>query len=438
MNLKFSLILKTLFTLLVLTTSQTILAQGTYTPTQENLEARQWFKDAKFGMFIHWGVYSTLGRGEWVMEVDKMSIKNYEKLPSFFNPTQFDAKEWVKLAKDAGMKYITITSRHHDGFSMFDSKLTNYDIVDATTYKKDPLKMLAEECQKEGIKLFFYYSHLDWHHPDYYPRGSTGHAAGRPDKGNWQNYVDFMNGQLTELLTNYGPIAGIWFDGWWDNKGADWQFVKQYQMIHKLQPQALIGNNHHQAPFPGEDFQMFERDLPGHNTAGYSGESEIGNLPLETCETINNTWGFNIQDDKYKSVKSIVHYLVKAAGYDANFLLNIGPMPNGKIQKEFTDTLQAVGKWLDIYGETIYGTRKGPIEPHSWGVTTSKENKVYLHILNRQDEALLLPAFGKKVKSARIFKDKSPVKIIETKEGIILKLPKKEDKEYDLVIELEM
>lgn len=438
MNLKFSLILKTLFTLLVLTTSQTIFAQETYTPTKENLEARQWFKDAKFGMFIHWGVYSTLGRGEWVMEVDKMSIKNYEKLPSFFNPTQFDAKEWVKLAKDAGMKYITITSRHHDGFSMFDSKLTNYDIVDATPYKKDPLKMLAEECQKEGIKLFFYYSHLDWHHPDYYPRGSTGHSAGRPDKGNWQNYVDFMNGQLTELLTNYGPIAGLWFDGWWDNKDADWQFVNQYQMIHKLQPQALIGNNHHQAPFPGEDFQMFERDLPGHNTSGYSGESEIGNLPLETCETINNTWGFNIQDDKYKSVKSIVHYLVKAAGYDANFLLNIGPMPNGKIQKEFTDTLQAVGKWLDNYGETIYGTRKGPIEPHSWGVTTSKENKVYLHILNRQDEALLLPAFGKKVKSARIFKDKSPVKIIETKEGIILKLPKKEDKEYDLVIELEM
>jgi alpha-L-fucosidase len=241
-------------------------SQSTYTPTKENLEAREWFQNSKFGMFIHWGVYSTLANGEWVMETEKIPIHKYEKLPAFFNPTEFNPQEWVRLAKETGMKYITITSRHHDGFSMFDSKASDYNIVNKTPYKRDVLKALADECQKEGIKLFFYYSHLDWHHPDYYPLGNTGHSAGREAKGNWNNYLNFMNTQLTELLTNYGPIGGIWFDGWWDNKKADWQIEKQYQLIHKLQPQALIGNNHHQAPIPGEDFQMFEKDLPGHNT----------------------------------------------------------------------------------------------------------------------------------------------------------------------------
>lgn len=433
-----SVILQLLFFIIVNSLSPRLVAQEKYTPTKENLEAREWFQNARFGMFIHWGVYSELGRGEWVMEVEKISIKNYEKLPGFFNPTEFDAKEWVRLAKESGMKYITITSRHHDGFSMFDSKVTNYDIMDATPYKKDPLKMLAEECHKEGIKLFFYYSHLDWHHPDYYPLGNTGHSSGRSEKGNWRNYLDFMNAQLTELLTNYGPVAGIWFDGWWDKKEADWQFGKQYELIHKLRPQTLIGNNHHQAPFPGEDFQMFERDLPGHNSAGYSADAKIGSLPLETCETINNTWGFNLQDNNFKSVKNIIHYLVKASGYNANFLLNIGPMPNGKIQPEFSDTLRQVGKWLEKNGETIYGTREGPVKPNTWGVSTARDNKVFLHILNFHDELFFLPSLKHKIKSVKFFEDKSPVEMTKTKEGMIFKLPKEKLENYDLILELEL
>ena len=192
-----------------------------YSPTKENLEAREWFQNAKFGLFIHWGVYSVLGDGEWVMQNQNISIKDYEKLPTFFNPIDFNPKEWVKMAKESGMKYITITSRHHDGFSMFKTKANDYNIVNATPFKKDILKMLAEECHKEGIKLFFYYSLLDWHNDDYFPRGRTGNGIKGRKEGDWTNYINFMKIQLTELLTNYGEIAGIWFDGHWDQKEWD-------------------------------------------------------------------------------------------------------------------------------------------------------------------------------------------------------------------------
>ena len=204
------------------------LAAPEYNPAPENLAARQWFHDARFGMFIHWGVYSVPGRGEWVMNNEKIPISEYEKFAPQFNPTKFNAAEWVSIAKQAGMKYITITSKHHDGFAMFDTKQNKWNIVDATPYGKDPLKMLADECHSQGIKLFFYHSQLDWHNPDYYPRGRTGQTSGRPDSGDWNNYLDFMDAQLTELLTNYGPIGGIWFDGMWDKPDADWRLERTY------------------------------------------------------------------------------------------------------------------------------------------------------------------------------------------------------------------
>src|SRR5574341_1167572 len=205
-------------------------AQSQYQPTKENLGARRWFQDAKFGLFVHWGVYSVLADGEWVMNNKKIPISEYERLPERFNPTEFDPAEWVALVKAAGMKYITITSKHHDGFAMFDSKISDWDIVDRTPYKKDVLKMLADECQKQGIKLFFYYSQLDWHHPDYFPRGRTGVGyTGRPESGEWFRYIDYMDGQLKELLTNYGPIGGIWFDGMWDKPQADWRLAQTYK-----------------------------------------------------------------------------------------------------------------------------------------------------------------------------------------------------------------
>src|SRR5580765_4002141 len=258
---------------LVLICVPSTFGQSNYQPSPENLQARREFQDMKFGMFIHWGVYSVLGNGEWILHERHLKLDEYNRLPVFFDPEKFDAHAWVSLAKAAGMKYITITSRHHDGFAMFDSKVSDWNIVARTPYKKDPLKMLADECHKQGIKLFFYHSQLDWHSPDYYPRGRTGQTAGRPESGDFNHYLDFMDSQLSELLTNYGEVGGIWFDGWWDKPDADWRLPKTYGLIHRLQPAALIGSNHHRLPFDGEDFQMFEKDLPGGHTAEFNADA---------------------------------------------------------------------------------------------------------------------------------------------------------------------
>ena len=412
-------------------------AQEKYVPSQENLTNREWFRDAKFGMFIHWGIYSMLADGEWVLTNKSLNEAEYQKLADGFYPSKFNADEWVRIAKDAGMKYICFTSRHHDGFSMFDTKQSDYNIVKATPFKRDVIKELAEACQKHGLKLFFYYSHIDWHRPDYYPWGRTGRNTGRTPSGTWEDYLKFMDAQLTELLTNYGPIGGIWFDGWWDHDqdpGFDWQLPEQYAMIHRLQPACLIGNNHHQVPFAGEDIQIFERDLPGENNAGLSGQ-DISRLPLETCETMNGMWGYKIVDQNYKSVKTLIHYLVKAAGRNANLLMNIGPQPNGELPAAALERLKAIGEWTKQYGETIYGTRGGDISPRDWGVTTRKGDKLYVHILNLPDKGLFLPLTTGKVKSAVVFKDRKPVKFSQDKNGVVLELAEV-PAELDYVIEL--
>lgn len=420
--------------------------QKDYKPTKENLEARKWFQEAKFGMFIHWGVYSILGDGEWVMNTQNIPIKAYEKLPTFFNPTGYDAEAWVKMAKDAGMKYITITSRHHDGFSMFDTKANNYDIVDGTPYGKDVLKQLADACHKEGIKLFFYYSLLDWHNDDYFPRGRTGNDIAGRGAGEWDNYIAFMKTQLTELLTNYGEIAGIWFDGHWDQKlwdgerfGAlqvDWHYDEIYKLIHDLQPQCLIGNNHHLATIEGEDFQMFEKDLPGKNTTGFgTSASDIGKLPMEVCETINGSWGFNLQDRQHKSKEELIHYIVKAAGYGSNLLLNVGPMPNGKIQDEHQESLSEVGKWMKQNGATIYGTMAGPISPSEKMATTQKGKTIYLHILDGSQK-VFLEDFGAKIKDVKLFSDQSKLTFQQNAFGLFLQVPQNKMDAVDTIVEI--
>lgn len=419
-------------------------AQSSYQPAPENLRARQEFQDAKFGMFIHWGVYSVLGDGEWVFHNHKLTVHEYERLPKFFDPEKFDANAWVSLAKAAGMKYITITSRHHDGFAMFDSKVSDWNIVQRTAYGNDPLKMLADEAHRQGIKLFFYYSQLDWHNPDYFPRGATERDNGewhngRPDHGNWNSYLDdYMDGQLRELLTNYGPIGGIWFDGMWDKPDADWHLAKTYALIHQLQPAALIIPNHHQTPKPGEDVQTFERDLPGQNTAGFNTKVVSTQLPLESCNTLNASWGFNIGDDHYKSPEEVERMLVEAAGNNSNLLLNIGPMPNGEIQDEFVTRLRAVGEWLSRHGESIYGTRGGPIAPADWGVTTQKAGQIYVHVLHWKGRLLALPAVQETISSAQSFPDGVPVDFHQSGDGVVLKLPEPKTDEVDRVVVLSL
>jgi alpha-L-fucosidase len=386
------------------------------------LAAREWFRDARFGMFIHWGVYSLLGQGEWVMQNQSIPVPTYEWLASTFDPVKFDAHAWVSLAKAAGAKYITITARHHDGFSMFATKTTRYDVVDWTPFARDPLKALADECHAQGIALFFYYSQLDWHHPDYWPRGRTGLKTGRPEGGDWNRYVDFMNAQLTELLTNYGPIGGIWFDGMWDKPDADWQLARTYALIHRLQPAALIVPNHHLAPRPGEDVQTFEKDLPGGNSAGFNTKT-IGALPLETSETMNDSWGFNITDTHFKSTDDLIRFLVRAAGNDANLLLNIGPRPDGTIQSEFEDRLRAIGEWLGRFGTSIYATRGGPITPRNWGVTTQRGDSIFVHVLDWRDSELALPALSSRVEHANMLGTGAVVPFAQSDGGVTLTLP---------------
>ena len=433
--------------LVMLILMQSTIAQE-YTPTQENLEARKWFQEAKFGLFIHWGVYSLLGDGEWVMNNQNIPIDTYEKLPTFFNPTAYDADEWVRMAKDAGMKYITITSRHHDGFSMFDSQATDYTIVKKTPYGKDVLKQLAEACRKADIKLFFYYSLLDWHHDDYFPRGRTGKGIkGRAATGDWEKYIAFMKAQLTELLTNYGDIAGIWFDGHWDQKEWDgkrfgelkvnWHYDEIYKLIHELQPQCLIGNNHHIAPISGEDFQMFEKDLPGKNTTGFgTNASDIGKLPTEVCETINGSWGFNIHDKAHKSEKELIQYIVKAAGYGSNLLLNVGPMPNGEIQPEHKESLKKIGEWLLANGETIYGTVQGPVFPTDEIASTQKGKTVYLHLMDNRKDLFFVENFDQKIKSVKLYKQHKKVTYKVNEYGLFLEIPETDRNEVDTIVEI--
>ena len=410
-------------------------AQDTVPP--ERLAARAWYQDAKFGMFIHWGASSVLMDGEWVMNNRQIRVAEYERIAPLFNPVAFNAAEWVATAKRAGMKYLVLISKHHDGFALWHSVVSDWNVVDRTPWKQDVVKLLSAECAKQGLRFFVYYSQLDWHHPDYFPRGQTGRTAGRPEAGEWSRYLDFMDAELTELLTGYGPIGGIWFDGMWDKPEADWRLERTYRLIHTLQPATLIIPNHHQAPLPGEDVQTFEKDLPGANTAGFNTTS-VGALPLETSETMNDSWGFRLTDRNFKSPATLIRELVNAAGRNANFLLNVGPMPDGRIQPEFVANLAAIGAWMTAHGESIYGTRGGPIPPRPWGVSTWKGNRVYLHLLDWSDRTLALPPFPRAVKSAALMDGGAAVLVRQTAEGVTLVLPAGARDPVDLIVVLEL
>lgn len=368
--------------------------EARYVPTEANLVSRQEFREAGLGIFIHWGVYSMLGDGEWVLNNQDIDYKEYAKLAGGFCPAGFDAEEWVKAIKGSGAKYICFTARHHDGFSMFGSEHTDYDITDATPFGRDIVKELAEACHEEGLRLHLYYSLIDWGREDA-PRGRTGRGTGRPEGStDTTAYFKFMKGQLAELLGNYGEIGAIWFDGDWDMpEGYDWRYDELYPLIHSLQPGCLIGNNHHRNPIEGEDIQIFERDLPGENLAGYSGAQDVStSLPLETCQTMGASWGYDIHDDEYKSAEELIHYLVNAAGC-------------------------------------------GDIPPRDWGATTRKGDRLYIHILDLQDDSLFLPLKDCKITAAQCVNDGKRLKFIRDKDGVLLKLGTVPD-ETDFIVEL--
>ena len=414
------------------------LADTTYTPSPENIQARQQFSDSGFGIFIHWGIYSMFAQGEWYLQ-DGLTAHEYAKAARGFYPADFDADKWVRAIKEAGAKYICFTSRHHDGFSMFHTAQSPFNIVDATPFGRDIVKELADACHRHGIKLHLYYSHLDWTREDY-PIGRTGRETGRDtSKADWASYYGFMNRQLTELLTNYGEIGAIWFDGCWDHDQDstrfNWELEKQYDLIHSLQPACLIGNNHHWTPVAGEDIQIFERDLPGENHAGLSGQ-EISTLPLETCETFNGSWGYRIKDQGYKTTRELIHYLVKAAGMGANLLLNMGPQPNGELPAVALGRLKEVGQWLADNGETFYATTAGDFPAQEWGTTTRKGDRLFVHLLTPSSTDIRLPLTCK-VKSAVNYADRTKVKFTKEADGsVTLHLASLPADTHDHIIEL--
>ena len=409
-------------------------AQEDYRPSPEIVAAQEQFRENRFGIFIHWGIYSMYGQGEWALNYNGLTHEEYSKLAGGFYPADFNAAEWVSAVKAAGAKYICITTRHHDGFSMFDSKCTDYDIMDATPFKRDIIAELAEECERQGIALHLYYSLIDWGRNDA-PRGRTGQETGRPEATDPDTYFDFMKCQLTELLTRYGNVGCVWFDGNWDHEDGeqpyDFRYDELYPLIHRLQPSCLIGNNHHITPYPGEDIQIFERDIPGENTAGWHSGGVSTTLPLETCQTMNGSWGYRMRDQDYKSTDELIRYLVSTAGRDANLLLNVGPQPDGNIPAAALERLAAMGEWLAVNGETIYGTRSILVKPQPWGVTTHKDDRMWLHVFPADafkaasDGQIYVPyKAGRKVASVTPF-GSPDVKLgfKQYKEGLFVTLP---------------
>jgi alpha-L-fucosidase len=398
----------------------------------------QWFLDSRFGMFIHWGLYSLIARGEWVMHLENIPVKTYEELVPQFNPVCYNADEWVSIAADAGQKYMVITSRHHDGFSMYNTGLSDYKVTN-TPFKRDPLEELASACaRRSDIKLGFYSSLLDWHHPGYRFRQESGLA--------WSDYLEFLHGQVRELCTNFGEIACIWFDGDWPHHlinesnahfaaGGSFEYDALYDMIHTLQPDAYIQNNRHDKPLPGEDIQGFEQDLPGENTAGFN-TTEVFDLPMEVCMTINDHWGVHAQDDNHKSTRQLVHNLIKSASINANYLLNVGPTAMGEILPVHVQRMREMGQWLETYGEAVYGTRAGLISTPD-GVSTSKGGVHYLFSLNYRSDRIYLSQLPDTVTRAALVKDGTPLEIKSANERYYVTVPAEQRDPIATVVRLE-
>ena len=376
----------------------------------------RWWQEARFGLFIHWGPVSLKGTEiGWSRGGQRgrrkgrgpIPVEVYDNLYRQFNPTKFNAAQWIGIAKAAGMKYLVFTSKHHDGFSMFDSKLTDYKITNSP-FRRDVVAELAKACHEGGLRLGFYYSPPDWHHPHY---RTADHAR----------YVEFLHGQLRELCTNYGKVDVIWFDGL-GGKATDWDSQNLFKTIRRLQPHVLINNR---AGLPG-DFDTPEQRI---------GTFQI-DRPWETCMTICRQWAWK-PNDKMKPLKQCLDTLIRCAGGDGNLLFNVGPMPTGEIEPRQVARLKEMGDWLGKYGQSIYATRGGPFRPGAWGASTHKGDTIYLHVLGWQGDSVRLPPIPKKIIGHSVMTG-GAAEVRQTDEAIEVSVPEANRQELDTLVVLRL
>ncbi|KAF0139713.1 MAG: alfA5 [Stygiobacter sp.] len=400
--------------LLLLFLATFIQAQDFTKETKKQQDSRmQWWREARFGMFIHWGLYAIPAGewegkteyGEWIRTSAQIPVDEYDKFLQRFNPIKYDAEAWVKMAKDAGMKYIVITSKHHDGFALFDSKVSEFDVM-ATPFKRDILKELAEACRKYGIKMCWYHSIMDWHHPDYLPRREWEKTRST-EGADLERYITYMKAQLKELLTNYGDISVLWFDGEWESTWNDKRGHDLYNYIRSLQPNIIINNR---VGASRNDMQGFSKD------GGFAGDfgtpeqqipaTGLSGVDWETCMTMNDHWGYNKNNHNWKSTKQIIQMLADIASKGGNYLLNVGPTSEGVFPQESIDRLREIGEWMKIYGEAIYGTKASPFKKLDWGRCIKGGTRLYLHVFDWPTNGkLLVPGIYNKVKTTYLLND---------------------------------
>jgi alpha-L-fucosidase len=390
----------------------TLYCQGEETQAERDIRMA-WFRQARFGMFIHWGVYSVpagewkgkTNYGEWFLEETKMPVSGYEKFARQFNPVKFDAKEWVQIAKNAGMKYIVITSKHHDGFGMFRSSLTDW-CIKSTPFQRDPLKELSLACRKAGITLCFYHSIMDWHHPDWGTRRAYNDlATGTPDM---DRYTTYMKGQLKELLTGYGPLGILWFDGEWESPWTHERGADLYNYVRRLQPRIIVNNRvgKGRAGMAGMDkdkgvgdYGTPEQEIP---PTGFG-----PGVDWESCMTMNNHWGYNKADQNWKSARTLIRNLIDCASKGGNYLLNVGPTSEGLIPDPSVERLAAIGAWMKANSQAIYGTSASPFKQLAWGKCTQKPGILYLHVYDWPANGELLVPISNPVKRAYLLGERS-------------------------------
>lgn len=386
----------------------------------------KWFTQARFGMFIHWGLYAIPARGEWVRSFERISVEDYQPYFDEFNPVDYDPKAWAKAAKQAGMQYAVLTAKHHDGFCLFDSKLTDYKSTN-TRCGRDLVREYVDAFRAEGIRVGLYYSLLDWHHPDYPHYGDRDHPmryneAYKDYTYNFDNYLDYMHGQIKELCTNYGKIDLFWFDfSYNDMEGEKWRATELMKMIRTYQPDVIVDNRmevnatgkrslltENPTPYSG-DFVSPEQIIPPMGVVDYKGDPAV----WEACITMNNNWGYCATDHNFKSPEMIIKKLVECVSKNGNLILNVGPDAKGNIPQESLDILSAVGRWMHKNGDSIYGCGIAPVAKPDFGRVTAKGNKVYFHVM----EPLVgyVPLMGirpEAVKKVRLLQDGSELRIV--------------------------